>query len=242
MTKLFVEYARLLKGLQPKAFIVENVTGMIKGAMKQTFLDAIKLLRECGYKAKGEVLNSMYYGVPQARCRVIIIGIRNDLKINPTHPKPQTKPMSVDEALRNVKAETFLTLKPEWHSTKLWRRMRPGQTGADVNEKPTTAFSLLKINRFKPCPTIPKTLLCNNRLYGAPCHWSEPRTLSIEEIKRLSSFPDDFKLTGSIVDQWARIGNSVPPLLMKAVAIHLKELLTSFPNKGKDAKKKKSSK
>ena len=92
---LFKEYARLLFELQPKAFVMENVTGMVKGCMKQAYLQIIKTLRECGYKAKGEVLNAMYYGVPQSRERVIIIGFRDDLGIEPSHPKPQTKPIGI---------------------------------------------------------------------------------------------------------------------------------------------------
>lgn len=76
---LFKEYARLLEGLQPKCFVMENVTGMIKGHMKSTYLEAINALRKCGYKAKGQVLNAKYYNVPQSRERVFIIGVRNDL-------------------------------------------------------------------------------------------------------------------------------------------------------------------
>jgi len=86
---LFKEYARLLKELQPKVFVMENVTGMVKGYMKQAYLVIIKTLRDCGYRAKGEVLNAMYFNVPQSRGRVIIIGVRNDLGIEPSHPKPQ---------------------------------------------------------------------------------------------------------------------------------------------------------
>ena len=64
---LFQEYVRILIELQPKVFVMENVTGMVKGYMKQAYLQIIKALRECGYKAKGEVLNAMYFNVPQSR-------------------------------------------------------------------------------------------------------------------------------------------------------------------------------
>lgn len=76
---LFMEFVRLLNGLHPKFFVMENVTGLIKGAMKQIYLQIVADLRACGYKVKGEVLNAMYYGVPQSRERVIIIGVRNDI-------------------------------------------------------------------------------------------------------------------------------------------------------------------
>jgi len=54
-------------------------------------------------------------------------------------------------------------------------------------------------------------------------HWSERRTLTIEEIKRGASFPDSYKLVGNFEKQWERIGNSVPPNLMRAIATHIKE-------------------
>lgn len=99
---LFKEYARLLKEIQPKVFVMENVTGMVKGVMKQAYLQIIKTLRECGYKAKGEVLNAMYFNVPQSRQRVIIIGVRENLGIEPSHPKPRGRPILLREALSEV--------------------------------------------------------------------------------------------------------------------------------------------
>ena len=86
---LFMEFCRLLKGLKPKVFVVENVTGMVKGHMKQVFLDIMKTLRECGYDCVAQVMNAKWYGVPQARQRVIIIGTRKDLKKPPGHPNQQ---------------------------------------------------------------------------------------------------------------------------------------------------------
>jgi site-specific DNA-cytosine methylase len=76
---LFREYCRLLAGLQPKAFVMENVTGLIKGHMKKVYLEIMASLRACGYEARGEVLNAMHYGVPQSRERVIVVGVRKDL-------------------------------------------------------------------------------------------------------------------------------------------------------------------
>lgn len=76
---LFKEYVRLLQELQPKVFVLENVTGLIIGQMKQIYLKMVKALRACGYEVKGEVLNAQYYNVSQSRRRVIIIGVRNDL-------------------------------------------------------------------------------------------------------------------------------------------------------------------
>lgn len=76
---LFKEYVRLLRGLKPKAFVMENVSGMVKGKMKLVFAEILKELKASGYVVKARVLNAMYFGVPQSRERMIFIGIRDDL-------------------------------------------------------------------------------------------------------------------------------------------------------------------
>jgi site-specific DNA-cytosine methylase len=76
---LFIEYVRLLRGLYPKMFIMENVTGLIKGHMRGKFLEIISALRIAGYHVESQVMDAKYYNVPQSRKRVIFIGIRKDL-------------------------------------------------------------------------------------------------------------------------------------------------------------------
>ena len=111
---MFKEFARLVKELQPRIFVMENVTGMVKGCMKQAYLVAIKTLRDCGYQAKGEILNAMYFNVPQSRQRVIIIGVRNDLKVEPSHPKPQGKPKTVRQAFSGLVDDGTGKQFPDW--------------------------------------------------------------------------------------------------------------------------------
>lgn len=210
---LFKEYCRLLEGLQPKAFVMENVTGMVRGVMKQAFLTCISELRECGYDVKAEVMNAKYYGVPQARERVIFIGTRKDLNIPPTHPKPQTKPISVMEALRGLSNDTEEIHTPKNMAFELLKKTKPGESCSKYHPK-GSYFNIQRCPANKPSCTIIKTV--------GTCHPFELRYLTIAEIKRIGSFPDDFKLIGKFDEKWARIGNSVPPLLMKAIAEHIK--------------------
>lgn len=212
---LFKEFARLLESLQPKVFVMENVTGMIKGAMKQAYLQIIKILRECGYNAKGQVMNAMYYNVPQSRSRVIIIGVRNDLGIEPSHPKPQTRPIAAS-TIKSIKEPRLM------HSSRvaeLWTKLKPGMNGSDLPESGGNAFGLQKINPRKPCPTVLKGWTAGTGLL----HWSECRFLSIPELSQISSFGLEYKWVGLPKQSVERIGNSVPPNLMKAIAEHLKE-------------------
>lgn len=209
---LFREYARLLSELQPQVFVMENVTGMVKGCMKQAYLTIIKTLRECGYKAKGEVLNAMYFNVPQSRERVIIIGVRKDLGIEPSHPKPQGKPISVKSAIDDLVGKD---LKEIHHS----RYFRAGNSKSFINwEKtkhgdPVLGQSLYKIHPDRPCNSIKKS----SELF----HYSENRPLTAREYARLHGYPDTFKFISS-ASAHKRIGNSVPPNLMLAIAEHIK--------------------
>lgn len=216
---LFAEYARLLAELQPKVFVMENVTGLVKGHMKQAYLKIMATLRGCGYTAKGEVMNAMYYGVPQARQRVIIIGVRNDLGIEPTHPKPQTEPIAIMDGIAG--ADTTGTPPFNDKYAMLYDRVPAGGNAQSVIGKGFN--NCVKPHPRKPSPTLPKTQ--TGRGFATVAHPTEKRALSIGEAKRIGSFPDDFMLTGNYSTQFMRIGNSVPPLLMKAIAEHIRKAI-----------------
>lgn len=96
---LFFEYARLLKGLQPKVFVAENVSGLVKGTAKGYFKLILQELKDCGYNVKAKVLDAQWLGVPQMRQRLIFVGVRNDLGVEPAHPSPLPYRYSVREAL-----------------------------------------------------------------------------------------------------------------------------------------------
>lgn len=96
---LFFEYARLLDGLQPRCFVAENVSGLVKGVAKGYFLDILARLKACGYKVKAALLDASWLGVPQARQRIIFVGVRNDLAAEPRHPAPLPYRYSVRDAL-----------------------------------------------------------------------------------------------------------------------------------------------
>ena len=85
---LFFEYARILEGLQPRAFVAENVAGLVRGKAKGYFKLILKRLKDCGYNVRAAVLDASWLGVPQSRRRLIFIGFRDDLGIAPQFPKP----------------------------------------------------------------------------------------------------------------------------------------------------------
>lgn len=218
--QLFTEYVRLLNGLQPKVFVFENVSGMAKGRMRPLFLEVVNALRACGYKVEGRLMNARHYGVPQSRERVILIGVRNNLPVTPSFPKPATGPVTLRQAVAGL-GEQLEALRPKGVALQMALCLKAGESGAKLRKQfgaKIRDFSLQRLHWDKVAPTICKTVRPGQ---CGLLHPDETRYLSTAELKRLASFPDDYRFTGSLEEQWARIGNSVPPLLMKAIAGHM---------------------
>jgi len=211
--QLFREYVRLLQGLQPKAFIMENVSGMVKGKMKLVFAEILRELKGCGYQVSARLMNAMYFNVPQDRARMVFVGSRHPSA--GFHPAAQNTPPAFFQAIEAIsQSESDLAptqLRESW-------QMHRVLTGKEQKKH----FGLLRTNVSRPAPTIVKD--CGNTTPGM-IHPSELRRLSIPELKRLASFPDSFLFAGSFREQWSQIGNSVPPLFMRAIAQHVRERL-----------------
>lgn len=222
---LFYEYARILEGVQPKVFVAENVTGLVKGTAKGYFKRILQELRHCGYNVSCKVLDARWLGVPQARQRTIFIGVRNDFNIAPVHPKPFPYTYTVEEAIKGCTAPTeneIRSISEDSKTHRLWTKTIPGNNFAAACEAESgkaSFFNMCKVHPRKPAPTI--TATCQH------FHWDEWRYLTIPEVKRLCGFPDDFSLTGEFLQRWERVGRAVPPLMMKQVAATIeKEILS----------------
>lgn len=230
---LFQEYVRLLQELQPKVFVMENVSGLVKGQMKPVFVEILKALKNCGYQVKARLMDAQYYGVPQRRKRVIFIGVREDLGIEPSHPIPYSQPIPLKSALQGL-SSPLEVLRPKGSAAKLAVCLQPGQDGAEFRIAlggKKQDYSLERLAWHKVAPTLCKTIRPGQ---CGLLHPDENRYLSTAELKRIGSFPDDYQLIGSLEEQWARIGNAVPPLLMKAVAQHIHEhILSKIPDSSK---------
>jgi len=214
---LFKEYVRLIEGLKPKVFVMENVSGMIKGKMKGKFKEILLTLKALPYQVKCKLMNAKYYQVPQSRERLIFIGVRNDLGVEPSFPIPGKKLITVREALKGLTKQKVPNLSACF--VDVVPKMKQGQTVNDIM-KQGKHFQTRRIYNNKPCPTIGK--LIGGVGFGSHIHPTENRALSITEMKILSSFPVNFKMDGSYQEQKARIGNSVMPKFMQAIAENIK--------------------
>lgn len=107
MDDLFFDFARLLDGLQPRAFVAENVSGLVKGVSKGYFKRIHAALGECGYRVQAQMLDAQWLGVPQRRTRVIFVGVRNDLGLAPAFPVPLRYRYSIRDALAGLATVTI---------------------------------------------------------------------------------------------------------------------------------------
>lgn len=399
--ELFFDYVRLRDEMMPRAFVAENVSGMVKGTAKGFFIEIMRMLRK-GYRVEARMLDAQWLGVPQQRQRIIIVGVREDLEIDPVFPRPLPYRYSVRDALpwlsdtrvvhstsgqhksqgdvtdrssptltahrsaslsvvhatgRKGQAPRDITDEPSptitagppraaegggprnhflvqnsnaTHSRKGERRSLEepsptllarranveiayrGQQGGEkfgaylvmreeivgvgnnggfgggamqspdlpaptIGAKPSSGngrfppslievrkvrndevvgenvaaslegyavgdewdklnpgqqserfFSLVRTDAEAPCPTITASGVGGDG-HGAPggvasvTHPTEKRKFTILEVKRLCSFPDDFELKGTYGQQWERLGNSVPPVMMSHVAAAIRD-------------------
>lgn len=224
---LFFEYIRLLDGLQPKTFIAENVSGLVKGKAVGYFNDILSYMKQCGYEAKAALIDASWLGVPQKRERVIFCGVRKDIAekygVRPTFPsklhyyytlKDAFYDLQIDESEEKILFDA--ANKYQWG--KVLKRMpkNPPKPYSGARYMNGSYFNLKRESMFAPCSTI-----C--QMNGSPhasgnCHPLYDRKFSISELKRITSIPDDFILTGTYEQQWERLGRMVPPVMMSHIA------------------------
>lgn len=256
--QLFREYVRLLRGLKPKVFVMENVSGMVKGKMKLIFVEILKELKASEYKVSARLMNAMYFNVPQSRERMIFIGVREDLGIEPSHPKGQSFLISASMAIPDLLATRSQAINPGINSLTPAATICKTESGyqalaisakelqeAEIKSswqmhrvlkgvEKQKHFGLVRRYSDKPSPTITKD--AGNTTTGL-CHPYEIRKLTIPEIKRLASYPDKFQMIGEFKDKWARVGNSVPPLFMAAISQHIRtEILDKINGRTKETR------
>ena len=238
---LFFEYIRLLRGVKPRVFIAENVSGLLKGTAKGMFLEILKELKLSGYRVKCKLLDAQWLGVPQQRQRAIFIGVREDLEFEPVFPKPLKYRYSVGEAIPYIKKAYHE--QGVFKTTEISKRHSPAvlatQCRINLHDIDITNYAIGKEwDKLNPGESSKKYLNLKKNSDKKPSfcvtakggespgiasitHPFEKRKFTISELKRICAFPDDFILTGKYAQQWERLGNSVPPVMMCHIASKL---------------------
>jgi len=215
---LFKEFVRLVDDLQPKVFVMENVSGMVKGKMKGKFIEIMQTLKSLNYEVRAKLMNSMYYEVPQSRQRMIFIGVRKDLNKIPSYPEPLKKVITVREALKSISNNEY-ELREAFEKTPNYikpclNRMKDYEVASKYSNG-TRYFNHKRNSINRPSRTILKT--------PDTYHHSENRLLTKTELKILASFPFEFQFLGTLKNNYNRIGNAVMPKFMYHIAKHIKE-------------------
>ncbi len=242
------EYFRALDEIRPKVFFFENVFGFVYKPHKAAF-DLLKSkAEEYDYEITYRVVNTADYGIPQTRERFICVGVRRDYADKFVFPE-KTHYNPHDE---NITEENKKDKKP-WVTCKeaigdldidlpedvnmqagskhkdLLKLVPPGDNYLYFTAErgyPNPIFKwrsrywsfLLKLSPDRPSWTI-QASFSNNM---GPFHWKN-RFLRINEIKRIQTFSDDYKLCGDFRDQWRQVGNAVPVDMAAIVARAIKE-------------------
>ena len=225
---LFDEYIRLLRGLQPKVFVAENVSGLVKGTAKGMFLQILAAMKASGYRVTCRVLDAQWLGVPQQRQRTIFVGVRNDLNLEPVHPSPLPYRYSVRDALPwIVKAEHDVSglMSCGDITDKPSPAVMAGRAGSHFVESEVMCQSGAFPKHYTPASAPAPAVMAGRTVEMKTA--TEKRKFTIAELRRICAFPDDFILCGSYAQQWERLGNSVPPVMMAAIAREIRDKILS---------------
>lgn len=205
---LFMEYVKYLDYYNPKAFIMENVIGLLS-KKTDSGENVIDIIMEQLNKNYNCIINKLYasdFEVPQNRRRTIIIGIRKDLNIIPEEPELFIKNKENRLPVRTVLLDKANVDKSYYLSDRaiqgiIKKKERSKSRGA--------GFGAQFLDMDKPSYTIPARYWKDG--YDALVKYNEKeiRRLTILELKRIQSFPDDYILEGNKKDQIMQIGNAV---------------------------------
>ena len=207
---------------------------MTVGEAKEYFNKILNEFENIGYEVSAQVLDSRYYGVSQTRTRVIFIGVREDvaekvgynfMNISQVFPEPDKDVIPVKDVMEGLvngeKEVKYLTEKftktAYWKQTGSKMPVDPDKvlTGMDYHPK-GHHFNLKRVSQYQPSPTI--TAMGSAETTAGAFHWNEARKLTLGELKRITTLPDDFKLTGKWSQRAERCGRMVPPRMMERIA------------------------
>jgi len=218
---LYIEFARALNLIKPKAFIVENVSGMVRKNFQHLLSSQIAMFSEAGYRVKAEVLNAADFGVAQDRRRIFIVGIRDDFDDEYHFPGPThgdgcaNQKVTIKEALRNMRHwpdGEFYDLDFHWYYMSRDRRR-------DWDEQSKT---IVANPRHMPLhPISPKLIKLEHNVWRFESDMPA-RRFSYREAARLQGFAKGFEFPdtdrGTLGMRYTVAGNAVPPPLFEAVA------------------------
>lgn len=247
---LYLSYIRLVEEIRPKAFVIENVPGLVGlfgGQIKDSIIEKFTAM---GYDIQYKILCAADYGVPQNRKRVVFVGMK---KGSFSYPNPfdytvtcsmalsdlppiekgigeemaqyETEPQNEYQKLMRERSKTVKNHIAAVHSDKVKRIISLVPDGGNYKNLPEEYINSRNFHvawtRFASDKPAP-TIDTGHRHHF---HYKYNRVPTVRECARLQSFPDDFIFLGNKTQQFRQVGNAVPPLLAEAIAKSLMEQL-----------------
>ena len=221
---LFYDYARLVKEIQPKAFIFENVTGLLTHDNGNTWQVIKDTFDELNYEIKMEVLNAQDYNLPQLRKRVFVVGINRKLHCKEYQfpaPVPLTH-KSTEYLEPNIPNKYYLPEKGFNFVTKVERSQRRARVNQDIIGCQTANQQFNWVGDFR-VETPEQRHIDDKRIFvgeyeGKP---AVARKMTPRELLRLMGFSDSFKIVVDDNVMWRQTGNSIAVPVIKAVIIEI---------------------
>lgn len=205
-TNLYKAMVETIRRTQPRAFVAENVKGLLLPTNKEFYEQIMVAFRGLGYTVDANVYLAADYGVPQMRERVFIVGTKG--KAKPFHPPMATMTpaawITAQDALKDLEN------KPEDPSINhIWSK---AEKSSDQGSR------VLKADR----PGDTMRAECHGNIQF---HYKLNRRISMREAARIQSFPDNFIFSGGLRETERQVGNAVPPVLAWHIAKALRDCL-----------------
>ena len=218
---LFYEYARLIKEINPKVFIYENVKNLVKHDEGNTWTVIKNVFNSLGYGIDFKILNAVDFGIPQIRNRLFVVGYRKDLKKVPVIPVgvPDSCKFDMHEFLesncvygdfnRNPKTGAIVVKKSGPHRVADAYYLTPGIRRYVMNSGTKNFKTKIKID-LPIARTLLKTMHWHHRA-GVDNYMDEGgiRMLTEREAHRLMGFTDDYKIVVPKTRAYMQAGNSI---------------------------------
>jgi len=223
---LFPEALRLVKEIQPRAVMLENVRGLLDSIFDDYRTKIIKNLENLGYVADWKLLNASDYGVSQLRPRVVFVALKKEFEPFYFWPNVyEAAPPTVGELLYDM------IIKNGWKGAKQWKK-----TACDI--APTIVGGSKKHGGPDLGPTRARNAWASLGVDGKGIANDAPEKdfegmprLTVEMVARIQGFPSDWIFTGSKTNKYRQVGNAFPPPVAQAVGLQIKrafELYAKF--------------
>lgn len=246
---IFFNYCRIIREVIPKMFVFDAIKGLYTKDDGIVYEYMCMYMEKMGYVIEEKVLNAWDYDIAQKRERLIIVGvlkseyeyrIENDVHFK--FPEPSKKKKLV---LRDVIGPGLVSYDPgdcaSYSKEKklVLKLVPPGGCWIDLPDDVKIEYMGKSINQKgkqrggkrgvakrlswdEPAPTLIKSPV---QKQTERCHPERTRPLTVYEYKLIQSFPETYKFSGSIVDQYKQIGSSMPPMLVKCIAESIKRYI-----------------